>query len=120
MSCKLFSFFRAHLSLVFKVTLVANEDLAYIIVGESLDLLHPLPHILEGLPVGHVVHYNYAVGPSVITGRQRPEPLLPCCVPYLQLNILPIHLDRLNLEIDSNCIEEILVERVFLKYTQYS
>lgn len=75
----------AHFADLVHVALVADEDLADAWVGEALDLVHPLTHVVEGVSVGHVVDDDDPVGPSVVAARQSPEALLPCCVPLREL-----------------------------------
>jgi hypothetical protein len=52
---------------------------------------------------------------SIITCRQSSKPLLPSGIPNLELNALPIHLNCFNFEINTNGIEEVLIERIFLE-----
>ena len=63
------------------VAFVANEDLADSWVGEPLDLVHPLSHVIEGVPVGHIIHDDDTVCASVVAACQSSEALLSCCVP---------------------------------------
>jgi hypothetical protein len=101
---------RAHLPDLLHVAFVSNKYLADPGVGESLDFVHPLPDVVEGLPISHIVHDYNTMGASVVAASERAEPLLPCCVPYLQLHYLIFQLDSLDLKIDTNRVEEVLVK----------
>ena len=96
--------------MILLVNLVADQDFAHVVVGEPLDLVHPLADVLEGLSIGDIVHYDYAVGSSVVAGRQRPEPLLPRRVPYLEFYVLSVKLNGFDLEVDPYRVEKVLVE----------
>lgn len=77
--------------------------------------MHPLADVLEGLSISDIVHDDDAVSPSVVRGCERPEPLLTGRVPYLQLDVLPVQLDRFDFEVHAYRVEKVLVERVFLR-----
>ena len=49
---------------------------------------------------------------SVVTGCERPESLLASSVPNLEFDNISLVLDRLQLEVDSDCVKEIFIERV--------
>ena len=66
-----------------------------------LNLLQPVLDIVKCRLLGAIVDENDAHGTLVISLRNRAEALLPCRVPYLQLHSLVLHINRLDLEIDS-------------------
>ena len=101
-----------HLAAVLKIALVADYNLADAVGRELVDFLHPLPHIFESVTVSHVVNDYYTVSPAVVAGRQRTKSLLTGCVPNLELNVLIIKRDRFDLEVDSNRVKEVLIERI--------
>ena len=72
--------------------------------------MHPLANVLKSLPVGDIVHDNYAVSSSVVAGCQGSEPLLARSVPNLKFYVLTVKLNGFNFEIDSNRVEKVLVE----------
>ena len=49
-------FLSAHFSDLLHVALVSDKNFADARVGKSLDLVHPLPHVVEGLSIRHVIH----------------------------------------------------------------
>ena len=106
------SFFSRNLSLLHEVALVAHEHNADIIVGELLDFLHPLLDIIESLSVGHIKNYDDSVCASVVARCEGPKPFLARSVPYLKLDVLLVHFDILDLEVHSDGVEEVLVERI--------
>ena len=66
-----------------------------------LNLLEPVLDIVKCGLFGAVVDENDAHGALVIRLRDRAEALLPRRVPYLQLHSLILHINRLDLEVDS-------------------
>jgi len=74
-----------HFADLLHVALVAHENLADAWVRKTLDLVHPLAHVVEGVSVGHIVDDDDAVSPSVVAARQGPEPLLSRCVPLPEI-----------------------------------
>lgn len=81
MTGELCALLSADLADLLHVALVAHEYFADAGVCEALDLVHPLPHVVERIPVGHVVDYDYAMCAPVITTCECAEPLLACGVP---------------------------------------
>ena len=81
--------------------------------------MHPLPNVFEGLSVRNIVDNDYAMSATVVGGGQGPEALLSSCIPDLQFYVLVVHLDSFYLEINTDCVEKVLVERIFLKKTNY-
>eukprot|EP00356_Strombidium_inclinatum_P009785 CAMPEP_0170481290 /NCGR_PEP_ID=MMETSP0208-20121228/1788_1 /TAXON_ID=197538 /ORGANISM="Strombidium inclinatum, Strain S3" /LENGTH=198 /DNA_ID=CAMNT_0010753963 /DNA_START=52 /DNA_END=649 /DNA_ORIENTATION=- len=112
-ACELLGLLGGDLSFIRQVALVSDQDNAHVFVGEPLDLMHPLLHIIKGLAVGHVVHDDDAVGSTVVACCERAEAFLAGCVPNLELNILSVHLDVLDFEVHAYGVEEVLVERIF-------
>ena len=72
--------------------------------------MHPLADVLKGLSVCDIVDDDDAMSSSIVRRCQRSEPFLPCCVPNLQLDVLPVQLDGFDFEIHAYCVEEVLVE----------
>lgn len=105
---------RAHLSYLLHVTLVSHEYLAHARVCKSLNLMHPLPHVVERVAVSHIVDDYNAVRAPVVAACECAEPFLAGGVPYLKFHYLFFQLDGFDLEIHSNRVEEVLVERIFL------
>ena len=110
MLCKLFSFFFANLALIIKVAFISNKNFANIIVRKSVYFVHPLTNIFKGLSICYVIHNNDSVGSPIVTSSERPEPLLACSIPYLQFDVLAVHLNSFYFEINSDCVEEIFVK----------
>jgi hypothetical protein len=85
-----------------QITLVTNKKLAYAVIGVLVDLAHPLLHIVEALHIRNVIDDNYPMSSPVVATGDGSESLLSCCVPDLQLDGLPVHLDRANLEVNTD------------------
>ena len=68
----------------------------------GLELADPMPHGVEGLLTGAVVGKYHAVGFVKVLHGHCAEPLLAGGVPHKQLDILPIYLKILDLEIDTH------------------
>ena len=61
---------------------------------------------IERALIRDVVNQQYAHRAAVVCRRDCPESLLACRIPYLQLDPLPIQLDRPDLEVDANGCDE--------------
>ncbi len=79
-----------HFAFVFEVHFIADEDFVHARVGEALDLMHPLAHVVKGLAVGHVVDDDDALCAAVVAGGERAEALLTCGVPNLKFDDLVV------------------------------
>jgi hypothetical protein len=87
-SSKFCAFFLGHLTNLFHVTLISDENFANAWVSEAINLYHPLTHVFERISIRNIVHYNDAVCTSVVAASQSTESLLPCSVPNLQFHHL--------------------------------
>ena len=74
--------------------------------------MHPLFDIVEGLFVSNIVDNDDALGSSIVAWSQSSESFLSSSVPDLQFDDLFIQLNGLDLEVDSDGVEEVLVEGV--------
>jgi hypothetical protein len=43
--------------------------------------MHPLAHIIEGVSVSDIIHYDYAMCPAIVAASQSAESFLSSCVP---------------------------------------
>lgn len=111
---QLLPFFPAYFSFINEVALISNQHLTDIIVSKFFNFKHPLPDVFERFPVGHVIHHDDPVRPSIVTCRQRSKSFLSCGIPYLEFNVLSIHFYCFDFEVDANGVEEVVIERVFL------
>ena len=109
------SLFPAHFTLVDEVALVSHQYFTYIIVSKFFDFQHPLPHILESFPISDIVDDYDAMGASIVTSGQCPKPFLSSSIPYLEFDVLSVHFYCFYFEIHSDCVEKVVVERVFLE-----
>jgi hypothetical protein len=66
-----------------------------------LNLAHPVVYILETLGLRAVVRQYYALSPFVISLSNCAEPFLASCVPYLDLHVFTIEVDRSDFEVNS-------------------
>jgi hypothetical protein len=62
--------------LIFEVILVADEDDGEFLIGVILGLLEPLGEVVEGLPVGDIVHEDGRDGAAIVGSRDGFEHLL--------------------------------------------
>lgn len=79
-----------------------------------IDFAHPLGHLGERVSVSDVVRHNNTVGTLVVRRRDSLESLLSGSVPNLQLDSLPIDIYGSNLEVDTNCWHEVIMEHIIL------
>ena len=79
-----------------------------------LDLAEPDRDAKEALSVGHVEDHDDPIGALVVRIRDRAVPLLPRCVPNLQLNRALIDLEGSEAEIDTNSAKVVFLEAVIL------
>ena len=66
-----------------------------------LNLLQPVRDIVKRALLCAVVHKNDAHSTLVVCLGDRPESLLPRCIPNLKLYSLILHVNRLDFEVDS-------------------
>ena len=88
---------------------------AQYVPGVFFDVLHPVLHVFERPKVAHVVGEQNSHRAAVIRAGDRPEPLLPRGVPYLELHAFVFQLHGLYLEIDTDGGDERVRERVIGK-----
>ena len=77
-----------------------------------LELTDPMPHGVEGLLACAVVGKDNAVCFVKVLHCHSTEPLLAGGVPHKQLDILPIDLKILDLEIDTHCSDVVSTEAI--------
>lgn len=68
---------------------------------------------VKGALICNIVDQKYAHGASVVCSCDRPEALLPGCVPYLQFYTLAVQFDGANFEVYSYGCDEGGCEGVF-------
>ena len=84
-----------------QVCFVCHEHFRHSYTRVRLDLLQPVRDIVKSALLSAVVHQDDAHSPLVVCLRDRAEPLLTCCVPNLKLYSLVLHVNSLDLEVDS-------------------
>lgn len=87
----------------FKVNFVAHYDNEGALLNVVAVHLQPLPHILMGLLIAHIVEYDGALGVPQVAGDQTLESLLACSVPELQPELPAVVVDVGDHEIDAHC-----------------
>ena len=75
------------------VRLVAKKELADV-VRMSVQLSEPIHNMIKRFLVRHIVDNDDTVSASVIAVCDRPETLMPCCIPELYLGRLVSQLRR--------------------------
>ncbi len=85
--------------------------------GLDEKLIPPAVQCLEGVWGSDVEHQHTAVGTAVESHTQRLEPLLTCCVPYLNETTQNTHINLLSyMNILSGCIIKHLQTDRFIQY----
>ena len=107
---ELLSFFLTNFTLIFQVAFVSHKYFANVIVRKSVYLVHPLTHIFKSFPICYVIHDNDSMSSPVVTRRESTEPFLARSVPYLQFDVLVIHLYSLYFEIHPDGVEKVFVK----------
>ena len=107
---KLLSLLFADLAFVFQVTLISHKHFTYVVVRKFIYFMHPLADVFKGLSICDIIDNNNSVCAPIVTGGERPKPLLSGGIPNLELNILAVHFYGLYFEIHSDCVEKVLVK----------
>lgn len=76
------------------------------------DLVDPGANIVKSLTIGDIVDNNDSLCASVVGSGQSSEPFLASSVPNLKLDHVVLVFHCLKLEVDANCIEKVLIERI--------
>ena len=88
-----------HLSVLFKVGLIADQVQQDVWVRMLFCLFQPVDHVEESVVPRDVVCQEDAVGASVEYTGDGPETLLSCRVPYLELDNLILDFDNEGAEL---------------------
>ena len=83
------------------IALSAHQNFQNIDIRMLLYLPQPRLHIIKGLHVRCVKCQKNALSALIVGLRDRSKPFLARSIPYLQLHILPIHLQILYLKINA-------------------
>lgn len=67
----------------------------------QVDLSDPVSDIIEAFFTCAIISKNDAHSSFVVSLGDRSEPFLACCVPDLQLDVLPLNVDRLYLKVNA-------------------
>ena len=108
----LLSFLVGHGSVVLEIHLVADENPSDVVLRVLFDLVHPGVHAVERVSICDVVNHDDTVSALVVRGGDGLESLLTSCVPNLQLAHFVVRLESPDLEINTDCWHEIVVELV--------
>ena len=84
-----------------QVCFVCDEHFGHSHTGVHINLLQPIGDVVKSAFFGAVVHQDDAHGALVVCLRDCAEPFLTCCVPNLKLYSLVLHVNRLDLEVNS-------------------
>ena len=74
--------------------------------------MHPQTDAFEGVRVGYVVDYNDAVSAAVVAACKGAKSFLSSGVPDLEFDSFVLHVDVLDLVVDTDRVEEVLAKRV--------
>lgn len=101
------------MSIAFKISLVADQNALHIVSTIFFSLTHPAGHFHEAVAISYVVHYDNTMRAFIVAASDCFEALLTCSVPDLQLDLLIVHRDRFELEIDANGWHVVACEFIF-------
>mmetsp|Transcript_14240 Transcript_14240/g.42450 ORF Transcript_14240/g.42450 Transcript_14240/m.42450 type:complete len:203 (-) Transcript_14240:183-791(-) len=99
-----------HLAILGEVGLVADQYPLDRRVPVLVELLHPVPHVVEGVPIGYVVGEDHSHGGPVVRRRDGAKPLLAGGVPNLNFELPSIALHVLPLVVDTDGDHKVGVE----------
>jgi hypothetical protein len=83
------------------ISFVGDENFGNSATRMCLDLLEPVGDVVKSTLFSTVIHQHDSHCALVISLSNRSEPLLTGRVPHLQLHSLILHINRLDLEVDS-------------------
>ena len=98
------------------ITLISYQHFSDIRRSMLLDLLYPVFDIIEGFFYGWIISQNDAHCPSVISLGYRSKPLLPRCIPDLQLHYLRVNIHSFDLKINPYAMSKAVWRAEFLTY----
>jgi len=108
----------AHHALGCQIALVADKQFDDVTASIALNLCEPLPGVVEGDLIRHVINQDHAMGATIIAARDCPEPFLSGGIPNLHLDDLALKVHGPDLEVDANGGNEVLGEGVIGKTKQ--
>ena len=110
----LLALFEGHGAAALQIGFVSHEDSRDVVLRVLLDLGHPGVHGVEGVAVRDIVHHDDAVRALVVRRSDGLKTLLAGSIPDLQFAHLLVHIDRADLEVDSDRGHEVFLELVVL------
>ena len=111
---ELLDFLVCHLYVCFIVHFVGVDHDLHVAARVLLDFVEPDRDTEETLTVSQVEDYDDAIGALVVRISDGPIALLPCRVPYLQLDRALIDLEGAEAEVNSDRANVILLETIIL------
>ena len=112
---QLLSLFEGDLTLTFQIALVADQDARDVVGSVLLNLGHPRLNVAEGFAVGDIVDHDDSMSTLVVGGSNSFKALLACGIPDLEFDLLAVHIDCLDLKVDSDRWHEVVREHVLGK-----
>ena len=103
-----------HLSLIFKIFFVSNENPRDIFWSMLVNLRHPFRDLGEWITIVNTISYYDTVSTFIITASDGFKSLLTGSIPNLEFNGLSIHINGSNFEVNTNCRHEIIIEYIIL------
>ena len=113
-----FTLFSAHLSARVLVTLITNQHDSCVRVSILTHFLQPSRQVSECVAPRNIVHQQGTCSTAVVRPCDRFEGLLAGRIPDLQLDVLPVDLDRACSELHSDCEVVLLAEPLVRKLKQ--
>lgn len=94
------------------ITLVADQNLVNTITGMLFNVSDPIPDIVEGSFIGHVIDQQDAHGTSIVSCGDGTETFLASGIPDLQLDAFAFQFNCADFEVDADCRDERRCERI--------
>ena len=115
MFSKFLSFFEWDCTLIFKITLVTNQDTGNIVGCMLLNLTHPCLNSRKALSVSNIISHNDTMCTLVVARGNCLKTFLSCSIPYLKFYCFAININSTDFEIDTNSWHEVFSEDVILQ-----
>ena len=103
-----------HLSLIFKILLVSNENSWDIFLGVLINFTHPFWDLGEWITIGNIVGYYDTMGTLIIATSNSFKSLLTGGIPNLEFNGLSIDINSSDFKVNTDCWHEIIIENIIL------
>ena len=112
MISQLFGFLIWHLSLIFQILLITNQNSSYVLLSVFINFKHPFRNFGEGLSVSDIVSHNDSVSTFVVAASNCLKSFLTSSIPNLQFDSFRVNVNSSDFEIDTDGWHEVIIENV--------